>query len=81
MGNKLTKDELTSASRRLRGKRSELATRAKVSEGTVNNTFEGRYQNEKVLTAIRDMLLEQEKIKENPVVAELREILAVSQSI
>ena len=79
MGNKLTKEELTNASRLLRGRRAEIAEKAQVSEGTVNNTFEGRYQNEDVLIAIRDMLKAQKELKENPVIAELREMLAVSQ--
>jgi hypothetical protein len=73
MGNKLSREELDILSRKLRGKRPELATRANVSKGTVNNTFQGQYQNLKVLKAAAEMLKEQKELE--PVIVELREEL------
>lgn len=75
MGNKLEKEELTSMSRLLRGKRLELANRAKVSIATVNSVFEGRSSNEDVLKTALLMVKEAKEQKVNPVIVEIREEL------
>jgi PBP1b-binding outer membrane lipoprotein LpoB len=71
--NKLTKDELVVIARLLRGRRKELAERAKVSKQTVNNTLQAIYQNEDVLIIAKEMI---EELTPNPQIQELRMLIA-----
>ena len=83
MGNKLDEKELAKLSKRLRGKRKEIAKRANVGLGTVHNTFENKHQNMKVLEVAAEMVKEMNAQEINPIIAELRELLleeTVSQS-
>ena len=75
MGNKLDEKELAKLSKRLRGKRKEIAKRANVGLGTVHNTFENKHQNMKVLEVAAEMVKEMNAQEINPIIAELRELL------
>ena len=73
--NKLTKEELRIIAAKLRGKRQELAEKANVSLGTVNNTFQDLYQNSEVIKAAAEMIKEMLEQKD-PNVETLRELIA-----
>ena len=73
---KLKKEELTRIAILLRGRRDEIAERAEVSVWTVNNTFQDKYQNAKVIKVLNEMLDEEES-KENEDVVALRKKLAL----
>lgn len=76
MGNKLSLFELSVLSKQLRGKRADLAARANVAKGTVDNTLSGKHQNLQVLKAAAEMLKEQKAAVGNSVILELREELS-----
>lgn len=75
----LTKVELYQIASRLRGRREELAQRAGVTIWTVNNTFQGKWQNQTVLVEANKMIQEMKEAKQtSKVVEELRAALVSS---